>query len=156
MVKLEYEEVDNDDTLIMEPEKATNIMELMTDESFEKEIDSQIQNEWEVKDKEKYDNMDNDLTRSKNMEIQNWVLKFDSSKKVHVSSKTSKEDLPKTNETPLSKPKPNPTDNVPKLKTPPSIDCKWRNPPWKMKETLINPTKHQDKEIPPQSLKLIE
>ena len=88
---------------MIEPEKATKNIELVTDESFEKELGSQIQNEWEVKDKEKYNNMDNDLTRSNNMEIQNWVLQLDSTKKVHVSSKTSKEDLPKTSKNPTVK-----------------------------------------------------
>ena len=64
--------------------------------------------------------------------------------------------LPKTIETPLSKSKLNIKNNTSEPKTPPSKDCKWRNPPWKMKGALRNPTKETDKGNPPQSSKPIE
>ena len=118
LIPIEYEEVDNDDTLMIEPELANKNIEFLSDEDFEKEIGSQIQNEWEIKDKERYNYMDNDLTTSNNIEIQNWVLKFDSAKKVHVSSKTSTENFPKAKETPLLKPQSKPTDMLQNPKPP--------------------------------------
>ena len=76
LVQLENEEVD-EDTMMLEPEKVTKNSELVTDKIFEKELGSQIQKEWELKDKGKYSNLDNELTKSNKIKIQKWTLKFD-------------------------------------------------------------------------------
>ena len=74
---IEYEEVDNDDTLMIEPELANKNIEFFS-EDFENELGTQIQKDWEVNDKGIYNDSDNDLTPSNNIEIQNWVMKFES------------------------------------------------------------------------------
>ena len=84
------------------------------------------------------------LTESNKVELQKWVLKFDSKKKEKIPLKSSKVVVHKTKETPLAKTQLKTIDNVTEPNFPPSKDCKWRNPPWKMKGVLKKPTQEKD------------
>ena len=111
---------------------------------FEEELSFQFKKERVDQDRNRNSHLDNELTKSNKVELQKWALKLNSKKKEKIPSESSKVVVHKTKETPLAKTQLNNIDNVTEPKFPPSKDCKWRNPTWKMKGVHRIPTQEKD------------
>ena len=69
LLPLNYEEVDNDETLIIEPELATVNDELTLEDEIETKIGFQIEKEWDEDELAKNENSNNDLTSGISIEF---------------------------------------------------------------------------------------
>ena len=89
LMPISYEEVE-EVPLILEPEKAMIDKEFISDESLELELESMYKENQEEKDSMQMTNNNNNLTKANKIELNKWVLRFDSfkEKKTPVISST--------------------------------------------------------------------